>query len=487
MEVSLDHSHEVLPYIKVEDSEQNASTFDSVANIREISQEELEAHLKYVRLKMPQTAFNIFKKDHWNKDKTMAENNAHTSKMWKSLPKNENEKYRKMEAEEKVRFSEHRMWLKTHILQTPYDNKASAFEIFREHLPPVSNKKDKKELTKLALELWLKMTDDEKKIYEEKSKKNSALYDEISKIPKKINPYVLFINDQMSLAREIGVTKTLLECASIWKSLKPFSKMKYYQSADELKIMKEALRDQSEMVYKIRPKRSLSAYQLFLSDLSKNKKFKNFKEASILWKSLSAKEKDQYLKISHKAKLAYSIKKAEYDLFVKKNTKRAPSAFNLFCADIKERKFQKNQEVFGNCFSEWKRLDIIKRAEYVEKSKKAKDMISQENKNRLSDKPVRPANGYARFIKESCALLKIEQPSLIPENRFKLAISIWKNISKEQKDKYKNEFKNDMLIYHQQMREYNEKGFYTIIKQRQDDERLIKVEAESSKKGKPTN
>ena len=221
MEVNQDRSNEALPYCKVEDSDLIHSTFDSLSSVREIRKEELEAQLPKISHKKPRKAFDFFKKEHWTKGKTMSENNTECSKIWKTLPESEKEKYKKMAAENKIPFSETQMWSKTHILQKPYDKNASASDIFiKEHLRPFCNKKEKKELTKHALELWVKLTDDEKKIYEEKRKQNLALYDEKAGIQKNVTGYSYkqFFKDQIALASEIGETKTLSTCELSRKS-----------------------------------------------------------------------------------------------------------------------------------------------------------------------------------------------------------------------------------------------------------------------------
>lgn len=55
------------------------------------------------------------------------------------------------------------------------------------------------------------------------------------------------------------------------------------------------------------------------------------------------------------------------------------------------------------------------------------------------DKPKRAPTAYNLFIKERIAQIKDEQPDVPAKSRLSVAAADWKNLSQEEKDKYKPE------------------------------------------------
>ena len=80
-------------------------------------------------------------------------------------------------------------------------------------------------------------------------------------------------------------------------------------------------------------------------------------------------EKEKYLKLAKREKLAYEIKKREYKSKNKKT--RTPSAYNLYMSDLKGTAPEKYSEegFFNYAYKKWKSLDASKKSKY-EKAKR---------------------------------------------------------------------------------------------------------------------
>ena len=61
-----------------------------------------------------------------------------------------------------------------------------------------------------------------------------------------------------------------------------------------------------------------------------------FQDCAKAWKKISSEELEKYQKISQRERLVYLVKKMEFQNFKRSSYKKAPSAFNLYVAEMSE-------------------------------------------------------------------------------------------------------------------------------------------------------
>ncbi len=180
------------------------------------------------------------------------------------------------------------------------------------------------------------------------------------------------------------------------------------------------------------------------------------KKARDHFENMREADKEPFLKMAKKEKLAYMIKKREYDSKNKKT--RTPSAYNLFMSDLKGTDPKKYSETgfFNYAYKKWKNLEDDKKRKYEKQSQKLKEENDREYKDKSSigkNGPKKALSAYNLFIRDRLPELKKQKPDteqteffgMIAEEYAKLSDADYKKYAKraeKEKEKYEKEKAN---------------------------------------------
>jgi hypothetical protein len=280
----------------------------------------------------------------------------------------------------------------------------------------------------------------------------------------------------MSAAKEAKETApTFKEIAAKWAKAKESVKNKYADYAEEDKEERAKKRDLYEIAFNVKPRRPLGAFKFFLMEQAKLGKLNGnpLVEGHKQWKKLADSEKEKYERIAQRDKLAYLVKKMEYEAEMKKSsTYKAMSPFNVYCSEFKgkivEGKFE-GKEIgkggfFDFAYKKWQKLDDATKRKYVKKSDEDKveaARMKEEFQARVYNMPKRPGNFYTIFIQAAVPELKAKNPKKEQSEIFKMASEQWKTMSDKQKDKYSRMYEKVAESYKRDVKSFADKGYYT--------------------------
>jgi len=273
----------------------------------------------------------------------------------------------------------------------------------------------------------------------------------------------------MALAREKGEPVTFKDISEKWKHTKAATKEKYIQYAEDEREEREKKRNLYEIAYGIKPSRPLGAFKFFLMESAKEKKFEGknpLVEGHKLWKKLSKEQKDRYERMAQKERLAYMVKKIEYEASIKKtSTYRPLSALNHFMQEMKDSKSDYGTEGYFNfCYKKWNKMDEAAKKKYhkmAEDGKAESAKINEELKSRVHDHPKRPGNTYNIYIQHVYGGIKEKHPNKNSNEIFALCGEQWSKMNEKQKEKYSNQYEKNLELYKSQLSEFHENGYYT--------------------------
>ncbi len=437
--------------------------------------EDIDDILMDLSLKKPKTAYNFYLKEMMEKDKSVSnitEAAKKFSRKWSSLKASDKNKYEEMAEHDKERYENHLEIVRKHILQKPVKQDATAYRLYlEEHARrAIDNNEDPKQARKNAAAEWKEMKPEDRKEWNEKKKEHLEWFENVNKAASgPINSYALYNRDQMAEAREKGETMTFVEVAKKWKNCKQSVKDKYSRYAEEEKEEREKNRDLYEIAHGIKPRRPLGAYKFFLMEAVKEKKIPEgqsvFKQGAIMWKKLNDEQRDRYERIAQREKLAYAIKKMEYNTSIKKQSSTRPlTALNIFMQEMKDSKESYGKEGYFNfCYKKWNKMDEDARAKYYEKaeqSKKESNKMNESINQRVHIPPKKPLTSYNLFMREKVTKLREEDPSKPTTQCFKECGQMWSKMSDKQKEKYENMYAKLLEEYQVALNAYNEFGFY---------------------------
>jgi len=234
----------------------------------------------------------------------------------------------------------------------------------------------------------------------------------------------------MEKARENKETLSLKEVAVLWKKAKEGEKAKFEEYSKVLKKEIEDNRDLMDLAFNLKPKRSKTAFQLFIKDQyakGEAKGFGKFKALSEKWENLDDKEKDKFIRLAQKYKLIYIVKKNNYDAFLKKERGKPLSSYNIFMQD-------NAGEPLKVIYKKWKNSDKETKERYLKKAKVEREKFElkrEEFKCRVYDKPKKSPNPFCFFVRQ-CYFDLVDSNMKPKEKRDKL-LENWKNLNDKQK------------------------------------------------------
>lgn len=390
---------------------------------------------------------------------------------WKKLKLEEKKKYYDLYEKEKKEYIKS-IEIIRHYLFKDYNGiirkPATAYQIFlNEKLIDGLNKNlDPKKIKKDASNQWNSMNKEEKKPYFDRKKSNDNWFEKAKNI-KKVTPISIYIQKQISLAKEKKQElPKIKEISDKWKSLKNSEKYIYRKYADEINKEREKLQDIYELINGIKPKRPAGAFRIFLQEKAKDKIFNSIKDGKELWNRLTDDEKEKYLKKSHKLILSYKYKKMIYEKKIKRMLPKKPlKAFNIFIKEQKGKKIPNGQSTISYWRAIYENLPKNEKEKYEEKERVDKQKYEkkmEKYENAVFDMPKKPLNSFALFLKDTIPILKEkeENKNLNLSELIKKASILWENSEKEFKLKFEEKEKDDRKRYKSEMKEFQKFGYY---------------------------
>jgi high mobility group protein B3 len=414
-----------------------------------------------------------FSADH--KGQTLIDALPAIAKKWTALNDGKRKKYEDLAAEEKSRFDEHIGLVRKYLIQKPAKENATAYYLFLDDAVKraIENNEDIKKARAHAKDEWKNLSEKETDKWEAKKEANHDLYDKLRNAkPGNVNGYALWVKDEIATAREKGNKITLTECAKNWPKVKEATRNKYNEYAQELREEKEKQRDLYEITFGIKPRRPLGAYNFYLQDMAKHKKFQGsnfFKECAKAWKKISGDEKEKYERIAKRDRLIHMVKKIEFNQHKRSTFKRAPSAYNLYIAEMRpnlsEKDLSGGKSAFQVLSARWAKESDATKKKFQKLSDAAKkDNETEQNDyvNRVFENPKRARSGYQHFLSERMPELKEKHSNLPTADIMKKVADEWNALKDTQKDKWNKKAEPEQEAYHTKMKEFSKEGFYTM-------------------------
>jgi len=460
--------------------------------------EDFEDNILDVDIKKNKTARQLFISETYeneHKGQRIVDAISTLSKKWNNLADNKKKKYEDLAMKEKERYEEHIALVRKHLIQKPPKEDATAFYIFMDEAmkTAIENLEDLKEARVKAREQWKSLSLKDKEKWEEKKEANKELYNRLrSSKPGSVNAYALWVKDQIASAKEKGNSITIKDCAEKWPKVKQEIKDKYSEYATEMREEKEKQRDLYEITFGIKPRRPLGPYNFYLQEMAKLKKFQGanfFKECSKAWKKISEKDKEKYERIAKRDRLIYMVKKMEFNSYKRSNGfKRAPSAFNLYLAETREKMTDvDNKTAFQTISNKWaKESDKVKQKfkKLADEAKKDNEQDRDDYMNRVYDNPKRPRSGYQIFLSERMPTLKEKNGDTPTSELFKKIAEEWNAMKEDKKEKYNKAAEPGREAYKSKMKEFDRLGYY-VMDEAEKEAKSQKKEARSQKSKSP--
>lgn len=233
------------------------------------------------------------------------------SEEYKTLNKNEKNKYIKIYDEEILEFEKNKVIIKKYIFKGADGNikfRQTGFQLFLsdELIKGLEKGFDVEHIKKDTLIKWDRLDLNAKKKYYKNSEDiNNILL--ISQNYKYINSFLVFIYHQLYKIKSSNIP-SLYELAKLFLQLTVEQRIVYEKYSNEFKNLRFKLRDIYDAIHGILPKTPSGALRIFLQEKAINNEIKSIKEGIDLWKHLSEEEKESYLNKCHLQFLAYTTK-----------------------------------------------------------------------------------------------------------------------------------------------------------------------------------
>lgn len=454
------------------------------SSVTKETDDDLDEIIKEFTLKRGKSAYTFYILDMYRKekekDKTVSyiNTNVKYSSKWRKLSQEEIYKYSKMSEKDKERYQEELKIVKTKLIKYNGKEGATAYRLFRDDYvrKAIERDDDEKEARKEAKEKWFELRAEKKRKWREKEKENDGWWEQAKKTGT-ATAYTVFIQKKMSEARENDESITFKDISKLWNQASDKEKRKYQKYADEMNKERQETRDIYEIEHGIKPKRPAGAFKLFMQEMSKEGKFEGknaFKETRKLWEKLSEEEKEKYLTQSHRLRLCYFYKKIQFKIFMRKNfPSKAKSAYNIFTSELNGNDRPEKMKFFEYASSEWDKLSDKEKEKYQVKAQKERELFEKEkleNSERVFDYPKRPKTSYQLFTSERLIQLKKEKPKEEMKSLMKICADEWNDMNKGQKKAYTKDVDKDRKRYKEQIRDFEENGFYTRTKHQIEEE-----------------
>jgi hypothetical protein len=440
-------------------------------------EEKVDEILENITLKKPRSMYTHFcleeiakfRKKNKNEKIDLKTYSAELAKKWKELSDKEKDKYKEKFEEDKAKFKQD-LDIVRHFLFKDFNDVVrrppTAYRIYlNEKLREGFEKnKDPKEVKSKASRDWRMMSDDERQVYMDKKKDNDDWFEK-AKNTRKVTALSLFVRNTIQAAKDKKKDiPQLKEIAPLWKKLSSSEKKKYKDYADDINKEREQLQDVYELVHGIKPKKPAGAFRVFLQEKAKDKTLHSIQEGKDLWNKLSEDEKEEYLRKSHRCKLAYKYKNMIFKKKIKKMLpKRPANAFAQFLKEKKGQKLPKGQTPGEYWKEDYENLPKEKKKKYVEKAESEKEKYLKKMdqfKNYVFDLPKRPLNAFSLYVRDRIPDLKQENEKAPTTKLIKMVAKEWKEEDGVSQSKYEKKAEQDRKRFSRQMKEFEKLGYY---------------------------
>jgi hypothetical protein len=461
------------------------------------NKDEFEDKIMEIDIKKPRSPFNFFileMREKHNIKGSITDSSKQFAEKYSRLSGNELSKFQKLSDDDRQRYEANMKMVRKYVLDKPFKEKATARSLFIEerlaelrdsHYPTkeqLNQEKDK------AAEEWDEMDSEEKKQYEEKLEEHKKMYEDMKKSVRKTQAYNLYMKDQMAKARKNDKTLSFKDVAAKWEKCTDEEKEKYNRYAQEQTEDNQKRRNIYEIAYGLKPKNPLGALKFYFNELKSMGKVKLLKEAKAKWEKLDDDEREKYLKMEKKERLAFILKKREYKALNKKE--RAPSAYNLFVKDLKgtDTKVFSEQGFFTYAAEKFRNLSSNEIRKLEERSKKLKEEMDAKKDEKAEIEELKPKkkpnSAYNIYIRERVPEIKKKFPNMVQTDVFAQCAEDFKNIStkelkvlEEKAEQEKLDYEKRMKKYELKLEKYNEKE-----KTNEDEKKRSKSKSKQSSK-----
>ena len=440
-------------------------------------EEKIDEILQDITLKRPRSMYTHFcleeiakfRKKNKNEKIKLKEYSAELANKWKELSDKEKDRYKEKFEEDKVKFKQD-LDIVRHFLFKDFNDVVrrppTAYRIYlNEKLREGFEKnKDPKEVKSKASRDWRMMSDKERQVYLEKKKDNDDWFEK-AKNTRKVTALSLFVQNTIQAAKDKKKEiPQLKEIAPLWKKLSASEKKKYKDYADDINKEREQLQDVYELVHGIKPKKPAGAFRVFLQEKAKDKTLHSIQEGKDLWNKLSEDEKEEYLRKSHRCKLAYKYKSMIFKKKIKKMLpKRPANAFAQFLKEKKGQKLPKGQTPGEYWKEDYENLPKEKKKKYVQKAESEKEKYlkkMEQFKNYVFDLPKRPLNAFSLYVRDRIPDLKQENEKAPTTKLIKMVAKEWKEEDGVSQTQYEKKAEQDRKRFSRQMKEFEKLGYY---------------------------
>ena len=470
-------------------------------------EEKIDEILRDITLKRPRSMYTHFcleeiakfRKKNKNEKIKLKEYSAELANKWKELSDKEKDRYKEKFEEDKAKFKQD-LDIVRHFLFKDFNDVVrrppTAYRIYlNEKLREGFEKnKDPKEVKSKASRDWRMMSDKERQVYLEKKKDNDDWFEK-AKNTRKVTALSLFVQNTIQAAKDKKKEiPQLKEIAPLWKKLSASEKKKYKDYADDINKEREQLQDVYELVHGIKPKKPAGAFRVFLQEKAKDKTLHSIQEGKDLWNKLSEDEKEEYLRKSHRCKLAYKYKSMIFKKKIKKMLpKRPANAFAQFLKEKKGQKLPKGQTPGEYWKEDYENLPKEKKKKYVQKAESEKEKYlkkMEQFKNYVFDLPKRPLNAFSLYVRDRIPDLKQENEKAPTTKLIKMVAKEWNEEDGVSQTQYEKKAEQDRKRFSRQMKEFEKLGYYKKnsrgerTKKEEDEEEDEEEEVKSKKKMK---
>ena len=440
-------------------------------------EEKIDEILQDITLKRPRSMYTHFcleeiakfRKKNKNEKIKLKEYSAELANKWKELSDKEKDRYKEKFEEDKAKFKQD-LDIVRHFLFKDFNDVVrrppTAYRIYlNEKLREGFEKnKDPKEVKSKASRDWRMMSDKERQVYLEKKKDNDDWFEK-AKNTRKVTALSLFVQNSIQNAKDKKKEiPQLKEIAPLWKKLSSSEKKKYKDYADDINKEREQLQDVYELVHGIKPKKPAGAFRVFLQEKAKDKTLHSIQEGKDLWNKLSEDEKEEYLRKSHRCKLAYKYKSMIFKKKIKKMLpKRPANAFAQFLKEKKGQKLPKGQTPGEYWKEDYENLPKEKKKKYVQKAESEKEKYlkkMEQFKNYVFDLPKRPLNAFSLYVRDRIPDLKQENEKAPTTKLIKMVAKEWKEEDGVSQTQYEKKAEQDRKRFSRQMKEFEKLGYY---------------------------
>lgn len=446
--------------------------------------EDFENIIENIRYKKPTSPFALFFKEEVQKfkDKKMSFREKQTiiQKNWKKLSPTQTQEYCEEFSRQKAQYEkDKKLVLKYLFLNADKETKVvltahkyfESEEIIKNFDGMVCDYKTFKAETKKK---WDKLPKKEKEAYKDRCNEIQNWITKGMKLPK-LNSVSLFVQRQFEEKKKNKEPiPSLWEVQNKWKELSSEEKKKYKTLAEEMKAERELYDNVYRLINNIPIRKPVGAFRLFYhSILKENEGDKiNIETAKDLWSCLSFDKKEDYEKENHRLMLAYRYKqmvkkKQIQDIF---RVKKPGSLFNIFMETKKGQKVPDGADPATYWKSQYDKLSITQINKLKEKKsqqQKVYDDYMEQFKGKKFDMPPKPLNCFNIYIRENLDEIKNFDKD---KTLFTNASALWKKLSSEKVDEYKQKAELEKKIYKQRLHEFNISGCYSEKYEPVDDE-----------------